>query len=421
MSGSNTTNSSIKRELNVPPPPPPARPAAPVIPTPPTISSPIIVQESLPRISQFHWETIDPQKFPNISLPWIYRDNEKYLSVRMIENTILSKFESLDTPEIKQHGELQSVLCSQAEYMLFNEINIHHCDQLFGTEHFNDKDGMVKLDDFKRFYEVLKSSCKTKDEAKLVHTNNGMMSQHQQHIRPNYSAQSVPTRILNPGQYRQDLSFRPLNSNLPEYMNSNPHYVDPNRLISHRVSPNQIYQRLPQPNINIPLNQQPNRNISPNYQNQMLSGQHINGNQQMVHPQHQQSMSHSLHSYMPSTATPIDQHNPNLYNNNNNNVLMNLQKRLHEVAYERNQIEAGNNNSNRQFQQPINQEHYNYSLTEMPVNNLPQFGQPQYPNNFNSFSNNFIAANPRGLLNNRTYTIKKFVFFNLFKLKYFCS
>ena len=401
MSGSNTTNSSIKRESKAPLPPAPVRPAAPAIPTPPIISAPILVQESLPRISQFHWETIDPQKFPNISLPWIYRDNEKYLSVRMIENTILSKFESLDTPEIKQHGELQSVLCSQAEYMLFNEINIHHCDQLFGTEHFNDKDGMVKLEDFKRFYEVLKSSCKTKEEANLVKTNIGMMNQHQQSIRPNYSAQSVPTRILNPGQYRQDLNFRPLNSNLPDYINSNPHYVDPNRLIPHRVSPNQIYQRFPQPTINIPLNQ-PNRNTSPNYQNQMLAGQNINGNQQMVHPQHQQSMSHNSNSYMPSTATPIDQQNSNLYNNNNNNnVLINLQKRLHEVAYERNQMEAGANNSNRQFQRTNNQEHYNYSLTEMSVNNMQQFGQPQYPNNFNTFANNFMTANPRGLLNHR--------------------
>ena len=116
-----------------------------------------------PELLSYYWHTIDEDKFPDISLPCLYRQPNgvkvKYLSVRIIENIILSQFASMDSPEIKAYGALLSVKCRPAEVDLLNEINKNHACYGFN---FSDKDSLVKLDDFLTFYDILVRTCPLK-------------------------------------------------------------------------------------------------------------------------------------------------------------------------------------------------------------------------------------------------------------------
>ena len=103
-----------------------------------------------PELVSYCWYTVDEQKFPQISLPCLSRHEEgarvQYLSVRIIENTILSQFEHLNSQEIADYGNLISVSCEPAEVDLLNDINDNHVP--YGAR-FTDKDTLVKLEEFK--------------------------------------------------------------------------------------------------------------------------------------------------------------------------------------------------------------------------------------------------------------------------------
>ena len=126
----------------------------------PILSKP---EDNTHELLNYFWITIDESKFPNISLPCLYRQTNgekiKYLSVRLIENTILSQFANMDSDEIKKHGSLLSVRCQSAEVDLLNEISKNHSN--YGVS-FNTNDSLVKLEDFQKFYQILINTCPLK-------------------------------------------------------------------------------------------------------------------------------------------------------------------------------------------------------------------------------------------------------------------
>ena len=163
-----TANSPLPGSATVPPrvvnsalpPPTPVTQTVPRPPLPP------------PSLVPFKWHTIDEQRFPTISLPVLLRQEEghhltKYLSVRLIETTILSKFEHLNSDEIRAHGNLMSVSCETAEVSTLNDINENHVS--LGIT-FNEKDTLVKLEDFLKFYEILSRTCPIKKQQPAMTT-----------------------------------------------------------------------------------------------------------------------------------------------------------------------------------------------------------------------------------------------------------
>jgi hypothetical protein len=135
----------------------------------------------------YFWTTIDEIHFPTVSIPCIYRrqsltstststlvnDNDTknkimipYVCVRIIERSILTHFEHMNSAEIKAYGCLLSVPCTHDEVMLLNEINTK--DFHFGVETFSTRsDSMVKLSDFKEFYKILIDTCPVKATSTL--------------------------------------------------------------------------------------------------------------------------------------------------------------------------------------------------------------------------------------------------------------
>ncbi len=164
-------SNSIKREINptnefpnsnvtmnLPPqtqPPPQSKPP----PAPPPRHTNLLPEsEKCPDNTavNFFWTIIDEKKFPNLSLPYILKKNGiKYLSVRIIERTILSKYENNYSDEVKEFGSLNSELCTHSDVVLLNEINDEHVNKDYGNEPFTFKDTLVQLDDFLKFYEIL--------------------------------------------------------------------------------------------------------------------------------------------------------------------------------------------------------------------------------------------------------------------------
>ena len=147
-------NSGSNKPQPPPPPPPQATPK--------------------PKLLDYYWTTIDEKNFPTVALPCIYRqqahtsaqkeDTTKdipYVCVRIIERTILTQFEHMNSPEIKSYGCLLSQPCTQSEVDLLNEINTK--DFNFGVEAFDtQRDSMVKLSDFLQFYNLLITTCPVK-------------------------------------------------------------------------------------------------------------------------------------------------------------------------------------------------------------------------------------------------------------------
>ena len=157
----------VKTESHRAPPAP--RPAQPVAVT---VAAPAVAPPA-PAPAQalkFSWVCIDERKFADVFMPALTRasDGRKYLSVRIIEAAILDKYENVFSEEIKRFGNLSCVFCEADEAALLNEINETHtgnCD--YGLKKFDKSETLVTLDEFRRFYEILSRTCKTKDEAQM--------------------------------------------------------------------------------------------------------------------------------------------------------------------------------------------------------------------------------------------------------------
>lgn len=99
----------------------------------------------------FGWTT-----FGKTYIPYIYRQTEKYCSVRMIELKLLGKYLNCLHPDIYSSCTcVRSYYITEAEARLFIEINHKHCDGEFGRDMFTQKDLVVRLSDATKFYQFL--------------------------------------------------------------------------------------------------------------------------------------------------------------------------------------------------------------------------------------------------------------------------
>ncbi|XP_020803744.1 uncharacterized protein LOC110180420 isoform X2 [Drosophila serrata] len=95
-------------------------------------------------------------QFGKVSIPYIYRQSEKYCSVRMIELKLLGKYLNCLHPDIYSSCTcVRSYYITDAEARLFIEINHKHCDGEFGRDIFTQKDLVVRLSDASKFYQFL--------------------------------------------------------------------------------------------------------------------------------------------------------------------------------------------------------------------------------------------------------------------------
>ncbi|EDW30784.1 GL13403 [Drosophila persimilis] len=95
-------------------------------------------------------------QFGKVSIPYIYRQTEKYCSVRMIELKLLGKYLNCLHPDIYSSCTcVRSYYITDSEARLFIEVNHKHCDGEFGRDIFTQKDLVVRLGDASKFFQFL--------------------------------------------------------------------------------------------------------------------------------------------------------------------------------------------------------------------------------------------------------------------------
>ncbi|KAK2151770.1 hypothetical protein LSH36_352g03066 [Paralvinella palmiformis] len=100
---------------------------------------------------KFGWMTLD-----SANIPCLFRGNEKYISVRMVEQKLLSRYPCTYPEELSHRAPLTSQFVTSAEAKLLNEINIEHCACEYGQQPFTEQDLIVTWSDFVDFYRILK-------------------------------------------------------------------------------------------------------------------------------------------------------------------------------------------------------------------------------------------------------------------------
>lgn len=141
-----------------------------IIEQPTPIANLPIATSSQPRkdeneLIKYYWHTLDPLRFPFVSVPCLYRrDNIKYLNVRIMELEILNEFEHMNSTEVARAGPLVAWPCTQAEIELLNEISINYLK--YGIRFKQAQDTLVSLVDFLKFYDALARTCPVKANSK---------------------------------------------------------------------------------------------------------------------------------------------------------------------------------------------------------------------------------------------------------------
>lgn len=116
-----------------------------------TASGESIDSESIKGI--FGWETVD-----DTSIPYILRKQRKFVSVRIVERKLLSKYPNTFPDELGKKDPLVSYFITEAEANLLNEINTAHCDFEYGHNPFTVKDLIVDLEEFEDFFKIVKKT-----------------------------------------------------------------------------------------------------------------------------------------------------------------------------------------------------------------------------------------------------------------------
>ena len=141
----------------VPPPPPgyggmPAKSAKPPV----QVESEENI-ESLPDFQSikgvFGWTTVD-----HVNIPYILRHDQQFVSVRIVEMKLLSKYPNSYPDDLGKHAPLTSYFVTANEAKLLNEINLTHCGGEYGKKEFNTKDLIVLLNDFIAFFKLVKKT-----------------------------------------------------------------------------------------------------------------------------------------------------------------------------------------------------------------------------------------------------------------------
>lgn len=104
---------------------------------------------------RFGWSTIH-----NAHIPYVFRREDKYCAVRMVETKLLNKYLSYLPHEITTCIHVRSYFITEGEAKLLNEINMKHCEFQFGRDLFTTKDLVVRLQDARCFYKFLDTCFK---------------------------------------------------------------------------------------------------------------------------------------------------------------------------------------------------------------------------------------------------------------------
>lgn len=113
-----------------------------------------IVDEDSQR-GRFGWSTIH-----TVDIPYLFRREDKYCAVRMVETKLLNKYLSYLPQEITTCIHVRSYFITEHEAKLLNEINMRHCEFQFGRDLFTTKDLVVRLKDARCFYKFLDTCFK---------------------------------------------------------------------------------------------------------------------------------------------------------------------------------------------------------------------------------------------------------------------
>ncbi|KAK7077330.1 hypothetical protein SK128_003766 [Halocaridina rubra] len=104
---------------------------------------------------RFGWSTIH-----NAHIPYLFRREDKYCAVRMVENKLINKCLSCLPHEITTCIHVRSYFITEGEAKLLNEINMKHCEFQFGRDIFTTKDLVVRLQDARCYYRFLDTCYK---------------------------------------------------------------------------------------------------------------------------------------------------------------------------------------------------------------------------------------------------------------------
>ena len=110
-----------------------------------------VALDEISKLGRFGWCEI-----AGVFLPTIFRSqNQSFVSVRMVERMLLSRFLQVLPNEIVTCPTIHSYRTTEVEARLLNEINAKHADCQYGKENFTTKDLVVKRSDIDRFYQYL--------------------------------------------------------------------------------------------------------------------------------------------------------------------------------------------------------------------------------------------------------------------------
>jgi hypothetical protein len=135
--------------------PHPPAPTAPVSKPEPevTIKTEANLIDSSSINGVFGWEIVN-----DISLPIIFREDERLVPVRLVEAKIIAKFSNILPWTVFSCINIRSYYVTENEATLLNEINNLHCDRYFGYEPFSIKDVVVCLQDVFTLHKFLETS-----------------------------------------------------------------------------------------------------------------------------------------------------------------------------------------------------------------------------------------------------------------------
>jgi len=103
------------------------------------------------RTGKFGW-----CELAGVFLPMIFRwEYDKFLSVRMVERALLSRFLQLLPFEVVTCPVIHSYKVTEVEPRLLNEINAKHSDCSFGKDNFTTKDLVVRHGEVEQFHMFL--------------------------------------------------------------------------------------------------------------------------------------------------------------------------------------------------------------------------------------------------------------------------
>ena len=101
----------------------------------------------------FGWTVID-----KINIPYILRSDKQFVSVRIVEMKLLSRYPNSYPDDLGKQAPLTSFFITANEAKLLNEINLQHCAGEYGKKEFSTKDLIVLLSDFINFYNLVKKT-----------------------------------------------------------------------------------------------------------------------------------------------------------------------------------------------------------------------------------------------------------------------